>query len=126
MNKFLLDGLRFLGLLDRFNKLSLTNLAVWICVVKIALSPDASLVELGALMIALANYAHKRHENAKAESSVVVPAGVVPVDLSPLQSQLDALKADHESIQKMAEETKKLLSNSNLAAAFVPRSKRDQ
>lgn len=118
---------KFLNLLEyKSNKLSITNIAVWVCVFKIALAPQVALPEIGALMLALLNYAHKRHESSKAESKAVTATESDPVDLGPIQSQLDSLKSDHEGIQKLAEETKKLLSQSNLASAFIPRGKRGE
>lgn len=40
------------------------------------------------------------------------------------QKQLEGFKADHESVHKLAEETKKMVSNQNLAMGFTPRVKR--
>lgn len=46
------------------------------------------------------------------------------VDLSPLQAEIDKIKADHELVAKTAEESKKLLSQANLAVGFTPRGHR--
>lgn len=54
----------FLNLLDAQGKLSITNVAVIVCLLKLALAPAASITEAGTLLAALANYAHKRYTNA--------------------------------------------------------------
>lgn len=53
-------AMNFLNLLDAQSKLSITNLAVIICLLKLVFSPSASITEAGTLLVALANYAHKR------------------------------------------------------------------
>ena len=50
----------FLNLLDAQGKLSITNVAVIVCLLKLAFAPAASITEAGTLLVALANYAHKR------------------------------------------------------------------
>lgn len=56
MNKLL----TFLNLLDAQGNLSITNVAVLVTLIKLAISPSASITEAGTLLVALANYAHKR------------------------------------------------------------------
>lgn len=55
--------LSFLNLTDTSGNLSITNIAVIVCVVKIALAPQFSITEVGALLVSLLNYAHKRFVN---------------------------------------------------------------
>lgn len=57
----------FLNLLDAQGKLSITNVAVIVCLLKLAFAPAASITEAGTLLVALANYAHKRYTNAAPE-----------------------------------------------------------
>ena len=52
--------LTFLNLLDNNSNLSITNVAVVICLVKMALSAQFNGMDVGALMATLLNYAHKR------------------------------------------------------------------
>lgn len=52
--------LAFLNLLDSEGNLSITNVAVLVCVSKMALSAQFSGGEVGALVATLLNYAHKR------------------------------------------------------------------
>lgn len=56
--------LNFLSLLDRDGNLSISNVAVIVCVTKIAAAPKFSIEEVGALLVALLNYAHKRQVGA--------------------------------------------------------------
>ena len=55
--------LTFLNLLDNGGNLSITNIAVLICLYKIAASAQFSGTEVGALVATLLNYAHKRLVN---------------------------------------------------------------
>lgn len=50
----------FLNLLDTTGNLSITNIAVIVCIVKMAMSSQFSGMDVGALMVTLLNYAHKR------------------------------------------------------------------
>lgn len=65
MNKVL----SFLNLLDDSGNLSITNIAVIVCVVKMATSAQFSGAEVGALMATLLNYIHKRAVNNTGESA---------------------------------------------------------
>lgn len=56
MNKVL----TFLNLLDSEGNLSITNTAVFVCVIKMALSAQFTGMDVGALIATLLNYAHKR------------------------------------------------------------------
>lgn len=60
-------ALLFLNMLDSGGNLSITNLAVIVCVVKMAISAQMSGMEVGALMTTLLNYAHKRSVNDHAD-----------------------------------------------------------
>lgn len=57
--------LKFLNLTDRQGNLSITNIAVIVCITKIAIAPTFTITEVGALMLSLFNYAHKRSEANK-------------------------------------------------------------
>lgn len=57
---------RFLQLLDKNNRLSLTNLAVWVTLVKLALAKDAvQSVDVVALVGSLLSYQAKRYMEPK-------------------------------------------------------------
>jgi predicted membrane protein len=61
-------ALLFLNLLDCNGNLSITNIAVIICLVKIATAAQFTGTEVGALIATLLNYAHKRFVNDGATS----------------------------------------------------------
>jgi hypothetical protein len=65
--KFLLRILRFLNIVDEQDRLSITNLAVYIALAKLALTP-ATPMDMGVLFTSLLNYAHKRHTNSQGDS----------------------------------------------------------
>ena len=68
MNKIL----SFLNLLDYEGNLSITNLAVYIALVKMIFIPGGSLEDAGILFTALSSYAYKKHlvsKTVNAESS---------------------------------------------------------
>lgn len=65
--------LSFLNLLDFEGKLSITNVAVIVVLIKLAISPSASITEAGLLLVTLANYAHKRSVNQSNQVSVEDP-----------------------------------------------------
>lgn len=53
-------ALNFLNLLDSESRLSITSLAMYVVLVKVAVAPSPSLIDLGSLLLVLLNYAHKR------------------------------------------------------------------
>lgn len=84
MNKIL----SFLSLLDSEGRLSITNLAMYVCLAKLAIAPSASVVDLGALLLSFANYLHKRQTVAN------TPAEVVPSEINPeLGKEVEELKS---------------------------------
>jgi aspartate-semialdehyde dehydrogenase len=109
--------LSFLNLLDANHKLSLTNIALIVILTKIALSPF-DYAGAAILLPVLASYMHKRYTTAKATATEKAQESA---QISSLIAQMDAFKADHEETAKTLAETKKLLSNSNLIAAFQPK-----
>lgn len=66
--------LDFLNLLDYSGRLSPTNVALCIVTIRLAMAPQPSLIDLGALLIGLANYAHKRVVNQEAAANNAVQA----------------------------------------------------
>jgi hypothetical protein len=58
--------LQFFRIVDKGKPvdISITNVACWVVIVKIAFVDHASAVDLGTLLVALSNYAHKRHINS--------------------------------------------------------------
>jgi len=88
MSNIILTGIKqlanFLNLLDAQGKLSITNVAVIVCLLKLAFAPAASITEAGTLLVALANYAHKRIVNNTPAAPEADPE---------LQKQLDEMQS---------------------------------
>ncbi len=106
--------LRFFNLLDKGNKLSLTNLSLVIILAKIATSPF-EYAGAAILLPILGSYMQKRYETNKAEKEAKALESQANADLA---AKIDKVQADHEEVVKALAETKKLLSNTNLAAGF--------
>jgi hypothetical protein len=78
----------FLNLIDSQGRLSVTNLAVLVCLIKLSFTSGASITEMGTLLAALANYAHKRAVNATPPI----------VDTSALESKVEDIRAEVNSL----------------------------
>ena len=81
----------FLNILDSEGKLSITNLAVYIVLIKLTISPVASLTEAGSLLMVLANYAHKRIVNTANAQPDETPDMITP--------QIDAMKTKMSDVE---------------------------
>lgn len=121
------DVLRFFNLLDRGNKLSITNIAVIVLIVKMALAPAFDWTAATGLFVALFNYAHKRSETNKRDIASERSEALVTIEekVNSMAGLIESYRGNQELVAKQSEETKKLLSNANLAQAFTPR-KREQ
>lgn len=115
--------LRFLNLLDRGNKISLSNSLVWVGIWLIAKADQPNVAEVGVIVIAMFNYMQKRSETNKLirEEAKASDIAAVESTVTKLTAEVASYKDAQELIAKQAEDTKKLLSTSNLAAAFGPR-----
>lgn len=60
MKTYLFKAADFFRLIDETNKISITNIAVWVVLVKIATTQDFNLVDAGALFVTLLNYSGKK------------------------------------------------------------------
>lgn len=89
--------LSFFNLLDTEGKLSISNVAVVVVLVKLAIAPAASLTEAGSLLVVLANYAHKRYTKQTAIDNV-------PVEADPLKPQVDEMQSKLEAAQTKIDE----------------------
>jgi len=119
--------LSFFNVSDKSNNLSITNVAVIVCLIKIAITTQCSFAEGIVFLVAILNYVHKRYSVAKS-----IAQEIKQVDYQEFQERLNSLDSKlnqycetHAEIIKQAVETKKLVSNSNLAQAFVPRNRRE-
>lgn len=112
--KTLFKVLRFFGLLERNNNLSITNVAVIMILTKAMIAPTFTITECGALLLALLNYAHKRYESAKVEKAEK-QAAIAAVDTKPLEDAVKALQAKMEQVATDTAEAKDKASKAALA-----------
>jgi hypothetical protein len=85
--------LLFLRITDEQNNISLTNLAIWLVLGKMALTPELAAFDIGALLIAYMNYAGKKIIQRR-DPTVLVPENTGPIqsDISNLYSQLKDIR----------------------------------
>jgi len=118
MNK-LIALLSSLNLLERGNKkLSISNIAVIVCIVKIAVSSNVSVVEIGALLLSLLNYAHKRTENNKIiknDQEKLPDSSNVLAQVEELRAKLEQQSKELEIQGKVVEDAKSLITGTKLA-----------
>lgn len=82
----------FLRLIDENDKLSLTNLCLYVVLVKISLTADFNLVDAGALFITLLNYSGKKLINKiKEKKEENLPLQEVHEKLRELQDKVNAV-----------------------------------
>lgn len=82
-------ALSFLSLLGGDGNLSLTNIAVYVSLVKIATTPGLSVTDVAPLLLSLLAYAHKRQLNSQAPVASLVE---VP-DFSELTDKLKQMES---------------------------------
>jgi flagellar biosynthesis component FlhA len=69
MKTKLIKLLNWLNLLDYSGKLSITNCAVVLLLVKIAYAPTLDWAVVSGLLVTLLSYSHKRYENNKVQAA---------------------------------------------------------
>lgn len=82
-------ALDFLNLLDSEHRLSITSLAMYVVLTKVAVAPSPSLTDLGSLLLVLLNYAHKR---IVVSSAVAEEGGKIQV-FSEVERTVEELKS---------------------------------
>ena len=60
MPPWLIKALDFFRITDDDGLLSLTHMALYVCIVKLAIASPASIADIGALFIAICNYGYKK------------------------------------------------------------------
>jgi hypothetical protein len=98
--------LSFFNLTDRDGNLSISNIAVIVCVTKMAIAPEVTLVDAGALLVALLNYSHKRQQASQFQHK------------QEDTSTIDELKSQIKEIKATADESLDKASKLALAATF--------
>lgn len=102
-------------------KLSLTNLAVMVCIVKIAIAPSISIVDMGALLLSLLNYGHKRYESNKVHKAELDRQDKVDAQHQKhIEAHAEAIKQLTEQVQaqaKVVEEAKSIMTAQKISSA---------
>ena len=101
-------------------KISLTNLMVLVCIVKVALAPHISVPEIGALFLSILNYAHKRIESNKAvkeERSKIPDASNILAEIKALKETVAEQANQLESQGKVVEEAKSMLTATKISSS---------
>ncbi len=113
--RHLKEALKFLSLVDASGNISITNLVVVVLMARMGDWPTAA-----ALLFALLNYMHQRHEAAKDARAKAELAKFDAISFSvvKLDEKLAEFDRGYAVVAKQAEETKKLLSQSNVNHAF--------
>ena len=115
--------MRRLSLVDgRGSSFSLTNLAVMVCIVKIAVAPQISIPEIGALLLSLLNYGHKRYESNKAAKAELDRQSKVDEEhqkhLDAHAEAIRALEAKVSEQSKVIDEAKSVMTAQKLNAGL--------
>lgn len=92
MHPKLLRTLNFLKLIDENASLSLSNVAMMVVLVKLALAPTVSLAEAAILLPVIGNYAFKGYHLRRSTPKVVVAPNLDAVKLETLTSEVEKLK----------------------------------
>ena len=87
----ILNSLKFLNLIDPKGKLSITNIAVIIMVVKLAFLSSFSLPEVSAFLVTMLAYGHKRFVNNTLEQNETKEVAKVVKELEDLKSKVSAI-----------------------------------
>lgn len=120
MRRFIYQFLSFFGLTDKHWNLSLSNIAVIILLWRMGVSDYFDWPMAAALLFVLLNYIHKRHESVKVikAEAELIKYDVLFTNISALSAKLDTFEQGYAAIAKQAEDTKKLLSTTNVNHAF--------
>lgn len=97
MKHYLKNLSKFFRLIDEQGQLSLTNLAVLVIIIKIAITSNVSIADAGALLISLLNYSGK-----KVLSQLKKPVLTLPEQL--FDQTQDKIKELEGKISKLAVE----------------------
>lgn len=127
--------IKFLNILDADGKLSISNIALLLVLLK-GVATSFGMQDLVVFLGLLINYIHKRYTINKAIDSTKNDDAIFElyqgIDLlkqdfsehkEEINKDLSTYKDSYEKVAKQSEEVKKLISDSNLSRAFNPRNK---
>lgn len=119
--------LKFLQLSERGGNLSLTNVAMYVVLTKVAISPF-DWTGAAVLLPVFASYMQKRYESNKFEvkaqeatklAAVEAAKPVVSLaELEEIKANYAELKAQHEQVSKIADKAKEFMSSQSVARGF--------
>lgn len=112
MNEFIKTALDKCGLVGYDGRLSLTTLAFIAIVVKVLTLPELDLAAIGALLVVILNYMHRRTKIS--EHTETPDAETGPIDAKLIQLT-EAIKA----VEQVAVEAKDKASKLALSAGFI-------
>lgn len=91
MRAKLLKFLDFFRLLDEDGVLSLTNIAVIIVLVKLAIEPSLDYTAVGALLTVIGSYTFKRYTQRRKNAETVIPEDI-PKAIEELKAKVTQLQ----------------------------------
>lgn len=94
MKEIIKKSANFLRLIDENGQLSLTYLAVWVVLVKIAFAQEVNITDAGILFVALLNYSGKKvlkHAGSKKQALQDEEATQIKQKLKELQDKIGAV-----------------------------------
>ena len=95
MKAFITKAATFLKLVDEHDqKLSLTNLALIVVVIKLALAPVVSITDVGTLFVTLLAYSAKKTINNQQKN-----AEAIPIDTTSLEKSIGSAVQEIESLK---------------------------
>lgn len=117
-------ALNFLNLIDNENNLSLTNLSLYMCLVKIPFSN--SFADMAIILPAIALYAHKKILKQKANTISDETSKMLKLQESvdSLQKQVENNKQLFSLVEQQSNEAKRILAGAQNSNLFVPRKDR--
>lgn len=129
--KYLFNLLGFLNLLEaRTQRLSLSNLLIYVCLFKIALTQSVGFPDLAGLLLALLNYSHRRYvsnaaaqinegrvlEKAKSDAEKQLQLEQINATLNHnLSNQVSELTKAVNVYQELAKETQHIINNHKIS-----------
>lgn len=86
-------AIKFLNLTDFEGRLSITNVAVYIALIKLATAPAINITEAGTLLVALINYSYKKHLISKQETQLASEDTDISKTIADVKSEIAQVKS---------------------------------
>jgi hypothetical protein len=89
----MIQALKWLNLVDFEGRLSITNVAVYIALIKLATAPAINITEAGILLVALVNYSYKKHLISKQETQLASEDTDISKTIADVKSEIAQVKS---------------------------------